>query len=137
MSFIFLSNTTTYQLTHISLCVIEFIGRTMPLHISAHGAIFKRYINKPYTIELCILYGSVGTSHNTTDNPYSFNQAILLLQSDNSYSFGQTIQAVVTPSVRQFLFPKPYGKAQIFIHYQPADQRSQSIAKSPTGSRAA
>jgi hypothetical protein len=30
----------------------------MPLHVSAHGAIFRRYINKPYTVELCILYGS-------------------------------------------------------------------------------
>jgi hypothetical protein len=59
MSFIFLSNTTIYQLTHISLCIIEFIGHTMPLHVLAHGAIFRRYINKPYTIELCILYGPI------------------------------------------------------------------------------
>jgi hypothetical protein len=67
----------------------------------------------------------VGTSHNTTDNPYSFKQAIPLLQSDNSYSFGQTIQAILTSKVRQFLLPIPYGKSQIFIHYQPANQRSQ------------
>jgi hypothetical protein len=33
----------------------EFIGRTMSLHVSAHGAIIKRYINKPYTTELCLL----------------------------------------------------------------------------------
>jgi hypothetical protein len=70
--------------------------------------------------ELC-----VGTSHNTTDNPYSFNQAILFLQSDNSYSFSQTIQAILIPSIRESLLPKTYGKAQIFIHYQPANQRSQ------------
>jgi hypothetical protein len=53
MNFIFLSNTTIYELTHISLCIIEFIGRTMSLHVSAHGAIFRPYINKPYTTELC------------------------------------------------------------------------------------
>jgi hypothetical protein len=47
-AFIFLSNTAIYQLTHISLCIIEFIGRIMPLHVSAHGAIFRRYINKYY-----------------------------------------------------------------------------------------
>jgi hypothetical protein len=41
MSFIFLSNTTVYQLTHISLCIIEFIGRIIPLHVSAYGAIFR------------------------------------------------------------------------------------------------
>jgi hypothetical protein len=88
----------TNQLTHISLCIIEFISRTMSLHVSAHGAILRRYINNltylhtelspsweaancaatqelpsilwnpkfhhrvhksPYTIELCILYGSI------------------------------------------------------------------------------
>jgi hypothetical protein len=31
----------------------------MSLRVSAHGAIIRRYINKPYTIELCILYGSI------------------------------------------------------------------------------
>jgi hypothetical protein len=71
----------------------------------------------------------VGTPHNTTHNPYSFNQTILLLQPDNSYSFGQTIQTIFTPSIRQFFLPKPYGKAQIFIHYQPANQRSQQQHK--------
>jgi hypothetical protein len=34
-------------------------GRTMSLHVSAHGAIIRRYINKPYTTELCFLYGSI------------------------------------------------------------------------------
>jgi hypothetical protein len=29
----------TNQLAHISLCIIEFIGRTMSLHVSALGAI--------------------------------------------------------------------------------------------------
>jgi hypothetical protein len=47
------------QLAHISLCIFEFIGRAMPLHVSAYGAIIRRYINKQYTIELCILYGSI------------------------------------------------------------------------------
>jgi hypothetical protein len=28
LSFVFPSNTTIYQLTHISLCIIQFIGRT-------------------------------------------------------------------------------------------------------------
>jgi hypothetical protein len=49
----------TNQLAHISLCITEFIGRTMSPHVSAHGAIIRRYINKPYTIELCLLYGSI------------------------------------------------------------------------------
>jgi hypothetical protein len=61
--FICMSNTTIYQLTHISLCIIEFFGRTVSLRVSAHGAIFRRYINKPYTIELCILYGSIYCIH--------------------------------------------------------------------------
>jgi hypothetical protein len=47
------------KLAHISLCITEFIGSTMSLHVSARGAIIRRYINKPYTIELCILYGSI------------------------------------------------------------------------------
>jgi hypothetical protein len=34
-----------YQLTHISLCIIKFIGFTISLHVSAHGAILRRYIN--------------------------------------------------------------------------------------------
>jgi hypothetical protein len=60
MSFLFLSNTKIYQkLAHISLCMTEFIGRTMSLHVSAHGAIIRRYINKPYTIELCLIYESI------------------------------------------------------------------------------
>jgi hypothetical protein len=66
MSFIFLSNTTVYQLTHISLCVIEFIGRTTPLHVSARGANFRRDINKPstfymdpYIISLIVCYDSL------------------------------------------------------------------------------
>jgi hypothetical protein len=40
------------QLAHISLRITEFIGHTMSQHVSAHGAIIRRYINKPYTIEL-------------------------------------------------------------------------------------
>jgi hypothetical protein len=59
MSSVFLSNTAIYQSTHISLCIIEFIGRTMSLHASVHGAIIRRYINKPYIIELCVLYESI------------------------------------------------------------------------------
>jgi hypothetical protein len=39
--------------------IIEFVGRIMPLHVSVHGAISRQYINKPYTIELYILYGSI------------------------------------------------------------------------------
>jgi hypothetical protein len=53
----------TNQQAHISLCVTEFICHTMSLHVSAHGAILRRYINKPYAIELCILYGSIYFSH--------------------------------------------------------------------------
>jgi hypothetical protein len=34
------------QLTHISLCITEFIGRTMSLHVSAHGANLRQNINK-------------------------------------------------------------------------------------------
>jgi hypothetical protein len=46
LSFIFRQTQRyTNQLTHISLCIIEFIGRTMSLHVSAHGAILRRYIN--------------------------------------------------------------------------------------------
>jgi hypothetical protein len=43
------------QLTHISLCIIEFIGRTMSLHISAHGAIIRPYINS-LTLLNCAFY---------------------------------------------------------------------------------
>jgi hypothetical protein len=56
----------TNQLTHISLCIIEFIGRTMLLHVSAHGPIFRRYINNltllnyaymdPYIILIMVCY---------------------------------------------------------------------------------
>jgi hypothetical protein len=35
----------TNNLAHISLCITEFIGRTMSLHVSAHGAIIRRYID--------------------------------------------------------------------------------------------
>jgi hypothetical protein len=42
---------------------------------------------------------SVGTSHNPTNN--------------------------LTPSIGESLLPKAYGKAPIFIQYQPANQRSQ------------
>jgi hypothetical protein len=50
-------------LTHILLCITEFVGRTASLHISAHGAIIRRYINKPYTIELYLIYGSIYCVH--------------------------------------------------------------------------
>jgi hypothetical protein len=45
----------TKQLAHISLCMTEFIGRTVLQHVSAYGAIIRRYINKAYTTELCLL----------------------------------------------------------------------------------
>jgi hypothetical protein len=41
----FPSNITIHQSTYISLYIIEFIGRTISLHASAHGAFFRRYIN--------------------------------------------------------------------------------------------
>jgi hypothetical protein len=56
LSFIFPSNTTIYQLTHISLCIIEFIGRTMPLYVSAHGAIFRWYINNLILLNYVFLW---------------------------------------------------------------------------------
>jgi hypothetical protein len=49
---------------------------------------------------------AVGTSHNTTGNPYSFTDNFI-------------------PSIGETLLPKAYGKAHIFIHYRPANQRSQ------------
>jgi hypothetical protein len=53
MSFVFLiRHNNIPKLAHISLCITEFMGRTMSLHVSAHGAILKLYINKPYTTEL-------------------------------------------------------------------------------------
>jgi hypothetical protein len=56
MSFVFpVKQQYTNQLAHILLCITEFIGHTMLQHVSAHGAILGRYINKPYTIELCLL----------------------------------------------------------------------------------
>jgi hypothetical protein len=45
----------TNQLTHISLCIIEFIGRTMSLHASAHGTIFRRYINNLTLLNYALL----------------------------------------------------------------------------------
>jgi hypothetical protein len=45
----------TKQLAHISLCITEFIGLTVSQHVSAHGAIIRRYINKACSTELCLL----------------------------------------------------------------------------------
>jgi hypothetical protein len=53
----------TKKCAHSSLCITEFIGRTMSLHVSAHGAIIRRCINKPNTIELCLLYGSIYSTY--------------------------------------------------------------------------
>jgi hypothetical protein len=53
----------TNQLAHISLCITQFIGRTMSLDVSAHGVIIRRYINKPYTTELILLYGSIYSTY--------------------------------------------------------------------------
>jgi hypothetical protein len=69
---------------------------------------------------------SVGTSHNPTDNPYSFSQTILTPSARHPYSFSQTMLLLRSD---KSLLPKPYGKAQIFIHYQPANQRSQQQRK--------
>jgi hypothetical protein len=55
------------------------------------------YLKTPLLSNICFYDESVGTSHNSTDNPYSFNQAILtpsvsqsrqflLLRSENFYS---------------------------------------------------
>jgi hypothetical protein len=59
--FLFFCRTQKYtnQLAYISLCITEFIGHTISLHALAHGAIIRRYVNKPYTIELCFLYSSI------------------------------------------------------------------------------
>jgi hypothetical protein len=59
VSFLLPSTTIFQKLAHISLCIPEFIGRTMSLHVSAHGAIIRRHINKAYTVELCLLCGSI------------------------------------------------------------------------------
>jgi hypothetical protein len=103
------------------------------------------YFNADYLLEASHTFGfniwggflqCVGTSHNSTDNPYSFNQAIFLLQPDNSYSFGQT---VLTPSIRQSLLPKSYGKHRyLYTTNQPISVHNSSIntAKTPIGSRA-
>jgi hypothetical protein len=45
----------TKKLTHISLCITDFIRHS---HVSACEGIIRRHIKKPYTIELCLLYGS-------------------------------------------------------------------------------
>jgi hypothetical protein len=62
MSFAFSCQTQEYtkKLAHISLCIIEFICRTMSQHVPAHGAIVRRYTNKPYTIELLFFLLLVG-----------------------------------------------------------------------------
>jgi hypothetical protein len=49
----------TQKLAHISLSIIEFIVLTMSLNVSAHRAIIRRYIIKPYTIELRLPYVSI------------------------------------------------------------------------------
>jgi hypothetical protein len=54
----------TKQLAHISLCVSEFIGHVMLQHVLAQA-----YINRPYTVELCLLCGSIYcTNHCVTRN---------------------------------------------------------------------
>jgi hypothetical protein len=60
MSFVFpVKQQYTKQLAHISFCITEFIDHTVLQHVLAYGAIIRRYINKPYTIELCPLYGYI------------------------------------------------------------------------------
>jgi hypothetical protein len=49
-------NTSIVFKRHISLCIIVFIRHTMSLDVSAHKAIIRQYINRSYTIELCLLY---------------------------------------------------------------------------------
>jgi hypothetical protein len=66
------------QLAHISLCITEFIGCTMSQHVSAHGSIIRRYINKSYTIELCLLYGSMYCTYHFVLLSLSFITFILL-----------------------------------------------------------
>jgi hypothetical protein len=48
------NNSLTFHCAYLSL-----FGPTVSLHVSGHGAIIRRYINKSYTIELCFLYGSI------------------------------------------------------------------------------
>jgi hypothetical protein len=64
----------TKQLADISLCITEFIGRRMLQHVLDHGAIIRRYINKPYTIELCLLCGCI---YCTYDCVLTINRKIL------------------------------------------------------------
>jgi hypothetical protein len=54
-------NKNKHQITHSnsSLHIWVYFGCTVLLHVSAHGAIIRQYINKSYTIELCFLYGSI------------------------------------------------------------------------------
>jgi hypothetical protein len=47
------------QFARVSLCITELIGRTISQHVSALGAVIRRYMNKHYTIESCLLYGSM------------------------------------------------------------------------------
>jgi hypothetical protein len=48
------NNSCQFHYAYLSL-----FGCTALLHVSAHGAIIRRYIDKSYTIELCFLYGSI------------------------------------------------------------------------------
>jgi hypothetical protein len=55
----FCSSCQTQQYTNlpanISLCITEFIDRTMSLRVSVHRAIIRRYINKLYTLYYNVL----------------------------------------------------------------------------------
>jgi hypothetical protein len=46
---------------------MSFIGRTVSLHVSAHRVIIRRYINKPYTIELWLLYGFIYCTYHMSE----------------------------------------------------------------------
>jgi hypothetical protein len=49
------NNTPINSLT-FHCVIIEFIGRTMSLHVSAHGAVFRRYINNLTLLNYCCVW---------------------------------------------------------------------------------
>jgi hypothetical protein len=49
INFIFPSNTTIYQLTHMPLCIIELIGPTMPLNVTGDTLKSKKSTDIPVT----------------------------------------------------------------------------------------
>jgi hypothetical protein len=79
------------------------------LHVSTHGAIIRRYINKSYIIELCFLYGSVycfflswySTSDESRRNSVSLNKDYIPNNTLNIPNYDRTPNINIINTIRE------------------------------------